>query len=266
MARTEEICSTGRSAFPPWLLPFGAVMTVLLAVCILLLSISRVDEVKLAEAAGSIRSAFGIVGGGAVPARSEKAGDASTVMEFEQAVQLLRLKSRLETLLKNRSDPGALEVLAVDEGFLVRLGHEVLFAGEGATLRPEAVAVLKEMGAMFAGVPNVVRIEGHTSDRAPEPGSPFADNWVLSAVEAATVANFLVTEGKLDPARLVVRAMGQQTPREPNESREARARNWRVEILLSREVRSAPAPVAPAVPPAADGGAAARTPAPQTAH
>jgi chemotaxis protein MotB len=75
-----------------------------------------------------------------------------------------------------------------------------------------------------------VRIEGHT-DSVPISTARFSSNWELSASRAAGVARFFVEQG-LDPERLTAAGLGEFHPIAPNDSREGRARNRRIEIVL----------------------------------
>lgn len=252
----EYKCITNKPPANAWLRPFGSVMILMLAVCVLLLSFSHTDPIKLADAAGSIRAAFGL---SAQPARRSSAGQAQG-MEFQQAVLLVRIKEKLDALLKNKSNVQALEVLTVEEGFLVRLSHGAIFAGEPLALRSEVKPVLKQLAALLADLPNVIRIEGHTSDQTPVSGGLLVNNWVLSAAEAATLANFLTTEGGLDPMRLVVRGMGPYAPIDSNATTEGRNRNRRIDLLMTREIRSGLAnqPISPQSTPS-DGSASGKS-------
>ncbi|MBF0296407.1 MAG: OmpA family protein [Magnetococcales bacterium] len=216
-----------------WLLPFGTLMTLLLVVCVLLLSMSQLDRNRFVEATSSVRAAFGL---GEFVERA-KTGETGG-MDFQQAVLLVRLKEKLETMLAGMGQAKGMDVVPVEEGFLVRLAQEAIFAPNSLTIRPEARPVLMQMAAMFAKVPNVIRVEAHASDQPPAASAPFAGNWVMTAAWAAALADFLVTEGKVDPLRLVVKGMGAHYPREPNTTPEGRAHNQRIEILLTRELRT----------------------------
>ncbi|MBF0127471.1 MAG: OmpA family protein [Magnetococcales bacterium] len=242
-----------KSGVSSWLLPFGTMMSLLLAVCVLLLSVSQVDKNRFAEAFGSVRGAFGA--GEFVGGASRSAADPQGSMDFQQAILLVRLKEQLESLLAGMANVKGMDVVTVEEGFLVRLTQDLLFSSDSLTLRAEAKPILTRMATLFARVPNLIRIEAHTSDQAPAVNSPFASNWVLSAAVAATLADFFSREGGVDPVRLVVRGMGQHTPRDSNETPEGRARNRRIEILLTREL-----PVVPKTPSGTPPSAASGTP------
>ncbi|MBF0342342.1 MAG: hypothetical protein HQL95_15460 [Magnetococcales bacterium] len=239
------------SGAPGWLLPLVSMMTMLLAICIMLLSISRPDMARLAQANASIRAALGVE---AAPLSEAllSAGDARStlqqLLEFDQAVQLVRIKEKLAALPGQNADATrGLEVKLVEQGFLIRLPRATLFADGLLTLRPEARPLLKQMAELFAKVANKLQITSLIDVAKPPAGLPLTSAWALTAAEAAVVADFFVTDGQLPPARVM--AMGADHPTlRASASSEAEARSLlpRIEILLSRELLAdaAPRPVA----------------------
>ena len=83
---------------------------------------------------------------------------------------------------------------------------------------------------ILRGLPNVVRVEGHTDD-VPMRGGRFKSNWELSAARAQSVVRILMREG-LDPRRIQVVGFADVRPREPNETAPGRAANRRIELKL----------------------------------
>ena len=77
-----------------------------------------------------------------------------------------------------------------------------------------------------------VKIEGHT-DNIDIRTKQYPSNWELSAARAAEVARKLVRAG-FDPAKLSIEAFAQYRPKVPNDSRQGRATNSRIEIVYQR--------------------------------
>jgi outer membrane protein OmpA-like peptidoglycan-associated protein len=73
-----------------------------------------------------------------------------------------------------------------------------------------------------------VEIQGHTDDS----GTPD-HNKELSEARANAVLTWLVAHG-IDPARLSAHGYGQERPISPNVSPQSRARNRRVQFMISR--------------------------------
>ncbi len=131
-------------------------------------------------------------------------------------------------------------------------GETTAFVLDGALFRP-GLATLSNRG--YAEVDAVagqlqdesmrhhhVRIEGHTDD-TPIRRSGFQDNWNLSAQRARAVVLRLIERG-VDAERLSCAGYGPHRPRVAGKTEAARARNRRVEIVLT------PAPAGPTYGPA----------------
>ncbi|MEO5347247.1 MAG: hypothetical protein H7834_12850 [Magnetococcus sp. YQC-9] len=242
-----------------WLMPMVSTLTMLLGVCLLLLSLSRPDPIRLAAALSSMRAAFGLeamefsgelggMGGG---------GDSRGMIEaieFAQAVELVRIKERLEAMRGRLANAKSLEAKPIEEGFLIRLGRSTLFAEGKVTLRDEVRPVIKQLAEQFGKMPNVVRIDSFGEKGGS--GGPMGSVWALTAAEAAALGDFFVANG-MDPTRLVVSGHrpGEVLGATPTERGTAPG----IEILLTREIR----PVADPQPQAgaASAPAVATTPA-----
>jgi hypothetical protein len=72
-----------------------------------------------------------------------------------------------------------------------------------------------------------VEIEGHTDDVGSE-----RDNFLISVERAKAVETYLRDQG-INPARLTVRGYGEIRPIDDNTTSEGRARNRRIEVLVT---------------------------------
>lgn len=109
----------------------------------------------------------------------------------------------------------------------VSLSGEALFAFDSAVLTGAAKAELAPLvERLREHSVREVEITGHTCDIGTE-----AYNQGLSERRAASVRDWLVAQG-VDPSRLRVAGRGELEPRFPNDSRENRARNRRVEVAF----------------------------------
>ncbi|MEO5377877.1 MAG: flagellar motor protein MotB [Magnetococcus sp. DMHC-6] len=226
-------CPPCKKGAPAWLLTFGDMMSLLLTFFILLISMSTMDKIKFKEAAGSLQNAFGLQ-------RIQQinplpTGEDLISTEFQQELIIVHLKEKLEVVLENTVDAGEAELINMEEGFLLRLNNQALFLPESAVLRPEAKSTLAQIANLVKTTANLIRVEGHTS--IDPPPAIYPNNWVRSANEAATIVDFFVKEGSLDPARLQVRGMGQYMPVADNDTKEGREKNHRIEIMISKETQ-----------------------------
>jgi outer membrane protein OmpA-like peptidoglycan-associated protein len=128
----------------------------------------------------------------------------------------------------------ALPTRQTERGIVAEIAG-VQFAIGAATLNPDA----REALARFAGIVGVYpslrfRVEGHTDST----GS-YETNQALSMARALAVRDYLVGQG-VDTAVIEVAGLGPDQPIADNETREGRARNRRVEIILTGDLLKSP--------------------------
>jgi len=127
----------------------------------------------------------------------------------------------------------ALPTRETDRGIVAEIAG-VQFAVGKATLNPDA----REALARFAGIVGVYpslkfRVEGHTDSTGSD-----ALNRELSFQRASTVRDYLVTQG-VQSSSIDVEGLGPNRPVASNETADGRARNRRVEIILSGDLATA---------------------------
>ena len=106
------------------------------------------------------------------------------------------------------------------------------FYSGSAVLSPDYFPLLIKIGNTIAKGGGRITIEGHT-DSIPVSGNDrYRSNWDLSGARAASVADFLIERGGVPRERMVVRGMADIKPLAPNDTREGRAKNRRIEVLI----------------------------------
>jgi chemotaxis protein MotB len=124
------------------------------------------------------------------------------------------------------------------EGVVIRLSGSYLFDSGRAELKPNSFAILDAIAGELKLAPNDIRVDGHT-DSTPLVGSPlYPTNWELSAARALAVTRYFVETDGLQATRLTAAGFGEFHPIVPNDTREHRALNRRVEIHLLSSVSS----------------------------
>jgi chemotaxis protein MotB len=116
------------------------------------------------------------------------------------------------------------------EGLAISLSSNLLFEPGGVTLRPEAGPFLSRLATSIEPGTDRVRIEGHTDDVSPAPGYP--SNWELSNLRAAAVLRYFTETLGMPGDRFELAGFAQYHPLAPNDTRENRSKNRRVEIVL----------------------------------
>ncbi len=149
---------------------------------------------------------------------------------------------RLAQKIKNSDETGDLS-RAVEEvyhdiyGVRIRMLASAIFELGSAKLSETSLGALKTLGDVLKGVDGKIIIEGHT-DNLPIKSAKYPSNWELSSDRAAKILRYLSEFHDIDANRMVVVAYADSKPAYPNDSAKNRAKNRRIEILIT----NAPAP------------------------
>ena len=93
---------------------------------------------------------------------------------------------------------------------------------------------MEKITAAVNDTPGIVHVAGHT-DNIPISTDWYRSNWELAAGRAVTVAHFMLEKKGTDPNRIVVQGYADTRPLVLNDSAENRAKNRRVEIIITQE-------------------------------
>ncbi len=136
-------------------------------------------------------------------------------------------------------DAGRLQVRIVDGRMVVQMATDILFQSGKADLSEDGTAALSEVAAVLADIPDRrYQVEGHTDD-VPIQTSRFPSNWVLASARAVGVVQALIDAG-LAPERLSAASFSQYHPVAANDSKEGKAANRRIEIVVVPDLSQLP--------------------------
>lgn len=142
---------------------------------------------------------------------------------------------RLSQKLVREANLGDIDVALTDHNAIKVSVHGNLFFDLGqAELKPEAISFLNQLATIIAANRYRIEVSGHTDD-FPISNSLYPTNWELSTARAARVARYLIQTGNLEPGRFSVIGHAAYQPTLPNTTPENKARNRRVEIVITRE-------------------------------
>ena len=146
------------------------------------------------------------------------------------------LKEKLSDALLNFEDKG-LTVEARDGKVYVSMENKLLFQSGSWTVENEGQRAIDGLGSVLADNADIaVLIEGHT-DNVPYSGKgPLKGNWDLSTKRATAIVNQLLENPNILPQNLTAAGRGQYLPIAPNTTREGRAANRRIEVVLSPQL------------------------------
>lgn len=144
-----------------------------------------------------------------------------------------RIREFNELLAKFKSmiDSGKLKVKIVGGRMVVELASDILFPSGSASLSPEGRTSMLEVAKVLGSISDrSFQVEGHTDDD-PIHTERFPSNWELGAGRAITVVQAL-HEGGVPLSRLSAASFAQNRPVMPNKTKEGKAANRRIEIVV----------------------------------
>jgi chemotaxis protein MotB len=122
-----------------------------------------------------------------------------------------------------------------DQTVRIILTSDLLFALGESELSGNARGSLEKIAAAIRFTPYMINVVGHT-DNVPMRSNRFRSNWELSVARASSVARYLVEEVAMDPNQFVVSGYSSYRPIAPNTTTANRAKNRRVEIIISKRL------------------------------
>jgi len=221
-----------------WMLTYLDMITLLFVTFVVLYAMSNVDKAKYEAVAQSLAAAMGSPstevgnGTGAGPGVivSDKVTKAPAV-PIQAKKARAKLYDKAYDILKSEIQAKRIDVRQEERGLIVQLGAQVFFAVGSADLPAGTMNEFLPVAKMISALPNRIIVEGYADDVTLEAGSPFRDNWDLSAQRAITVLNLLQDLG-VDPARMNVAGYGASHPIVNNDTPEGRAYNRQVNIVI----------------------------------
>jgi len=149
---------------------------------------------------------------------------------------VIKLKETLTNALLGYKDLG-LSVTSKDGKVYVSVDEKLLFQSGKVDVDPNGKkALLKLCEALKSNTDFDILIEGHT-DNIPIKTARFEDNWDLSVLRATAITRIMITEGKIDTKKIIPSGRGEYFPVDAADTKEARAKNRRIEIIISPSLK-----------------------------
>jgi chemotaxis protein MotB len=151
----------------------------------------------------------------------------------QKDAEVKALRAKVTNALKGFEEHG-LTIYEKNGKVYVSLDEKLLFASGSWEIDKKGKEALGALGKVLAGDSNIsVVIEGHT-DNVPYKGSGHVkDNWDLSVMRATAVVKELLKNKEVDPQRITASGRSEYLPVDIEDSREARAKNRRTDIILT---------------------------------
>ncbi len=251
-----------------WAIPYGDLVTLLLAFFVVMYSISQVNEGKYRVVSDSLNAAFNGEPTTVSPIQvGQRAATtlAAPITQLPRDVKLMALRQLAQQAEKAMAPmimEGLVDVSSGDGKLTISIRSDILFASGSAALSNDALPVVRLLGQVLHDFPVNIQVEGHT-DNVPLSGGQYRSNWDLSAARAVSVVHLLIAGG-IPPERLSAVGYGEFHPAVPNLTPDGRNANRRV-VLTVETSDAAPATSASAAADAAAPGAAPASAAASTA-
>ena len=214
----------------------GQMMTVslfliLLTFFILLNSIAVIDEIKARAAIGSLVGAFGSFSGGLSALKTGSSIMPPTAPITDEEINIQQLLSMMdEEMLKsliNIKTGKDIEIISINE--------KVLFEKDKSQLKSSSYPLLNRLCKHIKKGDYPVEIVGHTDNR-PAEEKGYKSNWELSTLMAIQILRYFVEKRKVTPERLTAYGCGSNIQIVSNDTRQLRAQNRRIDIILHFKV------------------------------
>jgi chemotaxis protein MotB len=247
-------------------------MSLLMCFFVLLLSFATMDASKFRKMAESLENAFGVQRD--IPATEIPMGTSIIAQHFspaqteptpmEQIKQMANQESskldvsvddmekikqkileakineiedqaeKIKQSLKQEIKQGLVSVGTEELKITIRINEKGSFSSGTAELKVGFEPIMKKITGAVNNSVGTVHVAGHT-DNIPISNDWYRSNWELAASRSVTVAHFMLKNKQTDSARLVVQGFADTKPLVANNSAENRAKNRRVEIIITQD-------------------------------
>jgi chemotaxis protein MotB len=261
-----------------WLVSYADFITLLFAFFVVMFASSQADKAKAKQFSAAVTDALENGGSAGLPAKVamilggtvDDIGPGNALMKGpggaqrvdhdsppEEVVELIPSLQKLSVQLREEIAAGKLEVNLEPRGLVISLKQAIFFPSGEDVIDPRTYPIVEKIAALLNTQPNRIHMEGHT-DSVPIHTARFRSNWELSTARAIAMLRLMMDRFQVDQQRLAVAGYADTSSVAPNDTDEGRARNRRVDIVISSELAvrmmEGKGPVTPKDPePAAEG-------------
>jgi len=239
MAKKCPVCEEGA---PAWLLTYGDMITLVLTFFVLLYVTSATEQTtpKMDLVLSAFQGLGNNTGGNTLsPGRLAELGNTVNSLPSQNSGRALADSRRVAVSIFEPEIKRDQVRVSVDErGLVISLSADAFFdIGSAEIRKEEAREVLRKVGQL-ATTPGLlekkIRYEGHTDSEPPAAGGKWSSNWQLGSERAlsALIYTVEVSGSSALEARLHAASFGEYRPLRSNDTREGKAYNRRVDIVI----------------------------------
>ena len=153
----------------------------------------------------------------------------------EEARRLLEfLEKQIKHTIAEELKDKILLMESKNDMITIRFPGDPTFQSGSADLSPDIIPVIKKLANILDSSSVSLAISGYT-DPVPIHNSRFRSNWDLSTARAVSVAHVLLNNGSFVAEQVIVAGHAYGYPLVPNDTKENRAINRRVEITIKTD-------------------------------
>ncbi len=236
-----------------WLVSYADFITLLFAFFVVMYSIANQDKAKIKQITEAIERSFmgpssklDLGTGKEVNVMTNPASIRGQVIDQPmgnnnadpfRTPELVKIATQIEESLSYQLQTTDLkdnfQLIYDERGLVVRISANKLFAPGAVGVKMEYLPLVDKIGNIISGTDRLVRVEGHTDNTPPPAGSKYDTNWELSTGRAAWVIRYLKTKFSMPNSRFSAAGYADGQPIASNKTEEGRARNRRLEIVVT---------------------------------
>lgn len=216
-----------------WMDTYGDMVTLLLCFFVMLYAISAVDQGKFEILVKSLNP-NAIVADPSGGVNAENRGDYLQLTDVPDDFGELYDAIKAEVEKNELSD--SIEVKKGDGFTFITFASNIVFDPNSYILKDEIKSVLDDLCnilATYDGDIQQIQILGHTAEVNPGESNVSNDRF-LSSNRAAAVLVYMQEKNVIEPVKLISIGYGQYRPIADNTTAEGRAKNRRVELLITK--------------------------------
>lgn len=230
-----------------WLVSYADFITLLFAFFVVMYATSQSDNEKQAKFEQSFKNAVGMyhVGGtegilnDPFPSFTKEGSPIENPIRIfhDPRASKRELRDALwqivySKLTEEQIKEAGLDIRDDEHGIRISMTTSNLFASGSAKMLPEALSKVDVIGDILRKSERRLVVEGHTDNEAIS-NEYYPSNWELAAARASTIVRYLIKRHKVPSDLVSVASFADQRPLVKNDSAANKAKNRRIEILIT---------------------------------